>query len=208
VLALRAVYPTVRKLAALDLRHDAEDLARIVFRTLPSLHELLPDPALGGKLDLFDPSAWPDDELRPDRRLLDAAATARERWPAADDRCLHIVGVRQETVTQAELHGSEFHYTLERDGDGTVPLRLATLPGAKHWFAAEKHGGLPNNGKVISAVVDLLRTGATGRLPALSRRPVRRSSRTVTEATLRRVAPHKLRWQDLSPMRAAACSSP
>jgi len=36
VLALRAVYPTVRKLAALDLRHDAEDLARIVFRTLPA----------------------------------------------------------------------------------------------------------------------------------------------------------------------------
>ena len=44
VLALRGVYPTVRKLAALDLRHSAEDLARIVFRTLPSLHELLPEP--------------------------------------------------------------------------------------------------------------------------------------------------------------------
>ena len=35
VLALRGVYPTVRKLAALDRRHSAEDLARIVFRTLP-----------------------------------------------------------------------------------------------------------------------------------------------------------------------------
>ena len=41
VLALRGVYVTVRKLAALDLRHDAEDLARLVFRSLPSLHELL-----------------------------------------------------------------------------------------------------------------------------------------------------------------------
>jgi pimeloyl-ACP methyl ester carboxylesterase len=37
VLALRGVYPTVRKLAALDRRHSAEDIARIVFRTLPSL---------------------------------------------------------------------------------------------------------------------------------------------------------------------------
>ena len=199
VLALRAVYPTVRKLAALDLRHDAEDLARIVFRTLPSLHELLPDRALGGALDLFDPAAWPDDELRPDRRLLEAAAAARQRWPAADDRCLHIVGVRQETVTQARLHGSEFHYTLERDGDGTVPLRLATLPGAKHWSVAEKHGGLPNNGKVISAVIDLLRTGATKRLPELTRRGARRAARTLTESALRRVAPRKVRWQDLSP---------
>jgi len=199
VLALRAVYPTVRKLAALDLRHDAEDLARIVFRTLPSLHELLPDPALGGALDLFDPAAWPDDELRPDRRLLESAAAARQRWPAADARCLHIVGVRQDTVTQATLHASEFHYTLERDGDGTVPLRLAMLPGAKHWFVAEKHGGLPNNGKVISAVIDLLRTGSTERLPAETRRVDARRKRTVSESVLRRVAPRKVRWQDLSP---------
>ncbi len=54
VLALRGVYPTVRKLAAIDRRHTAEDLARIVFRTLPALHELLPDPALAGGPDLFD----------------------------------------------------------------------------------------------------------------------------------------------------------
>jgi len=199
VLALRAVYPSVRKLAALDFRHDAEDLARIVFRTLPSLHELLPDAAAGEQLDLFDPAAWPDDELRPERRLLEAAAEARARWPSADDRCLHVVGVRQETVTRATLHGHEFHYTLERDGDGTVPLRLATLPGAQHWFVAEKHGGLPNNGKVISAVIDLLRTGSTERLPAGTRRLRARATRTVSESVLRRVAPRKVRWQDLSP---------
>jgi len=199
VLALRAVYPTVRKLAALDLRHDAEDLARIVFRTLPSLHELLPDPRLSGNLDLFDPAAWPDDALRPDRRQLEAAAVARERWPSADPRCLHIVGVRQETVTQAWLHGREFHYSLEHEGDGTVPLRLATLPGARHWFVAEKHGGLPNNGKVISAVIDLLRTGDTGRLPESTRRSRAMGRRVVTESLMRRVAPHKVRWQDLSP---------
>ncbi|MCM2310369.1 MAG: CHAT domain-containing protein [Steroidobacteraceae bacterium] len=198
VLALRAVYPTVRKLAALDLRHDAEDLARIVFRTLPSLHELLPDSSLSGPLDLFDPAAWPDDVLRPERRQLEDAAAARERWPLADARCLHIVGVRQETVTQAQLHGREFHYTLEPAGDGTVPLRLAMLPGAKHWFVAEKHGGLPNNGKVISAVVDLLRTGSTERLPTSTRRGAARAARTVTESVMRRVAPRKVRWQDLS----------
>ena len=198
VLALRAVYPTVRKLAALDLRHDAEELARIVFRTLPALHELLPDPRLAGSLDLFDPAAWPDDALRPDRRLLEDAAEARARWPASDPRCLHVVGVRQETVTQARLHGREFHYSLELAGDGTVPLQLAMLPGASHWFVAEKHGGLPNNGKVISAVVDLLRTGTTDRLPASTRR-ASRASRVVTETALRRVAPRKLRWQDLSP---------
>ena len=198
VLALRAVYPTVRKLAALDLRHDAEDLARIVFRTLPSLHELLPDAALGGDLDLFDPAAWPDDELRPERGQLEEAAATRARWPSADPRCLHVVGVRQETVTRARLHGHEFHYTLEGDGDGTVPRRLAMLDGARHWFVAEKHGGLPNNGRVIAAVADLLRDGDTARLPAATRAG-RRAARTVSESVLRRVAPRKVRWQDLSP---------
>ena len=199
VLALRAVYPTVRKLAALDLYHDAEDLARIVFRTLPSLHELLPDPGLGGGYDLFDPAAWPDDALRPEHQLLADAAAARARWPAADPRCLHIVGVRQETVTRAALHGAEFRYTLEHDGDGTVPRSLAMLPGAAHWFIGEKHGGLPNNGTVIGAVVDLLRHGSTERLPATARRSRVATRRKVTESTLRRVAPRKLRWQDLSP---------
>jgi pimeloyl-ACP methyl ester carboxylesterase len=199
VLALRGVYPTVRKLAALDLRHDAEDFARIIFSSLPSLHELLPDPRLSPGPDLFDPAAWPNDTLRPDRQLLADAAAARERWPAADPRCLHIVGVRQETVTRADLEGGEFHYTIERNGDGTVPLRLAAMPGAANWYVAEKHGGLPNNGKVIEAVVDLLRTGSTDRLPASTRRPRSLARRIVTEATLRRVAPHKVRWQDLSP---------
>ena len=199
VLALRAVYPTVRKLAALDLHHDAEDLARIVFRTLPALHELLPDPRLSGGLDLFDPAAWPDDALRPDRRLLEDAIAGRERWPPADQRCLHIVGVRQETVTRAQLQAGEFHYTLGHDGDGTVPRSLATLPGAAHWFVAEKHGGLPNNGKVIAAVVDLLRTGSTERLPTSTRRGRAQRERVVSESVLRRVAPRKVRWQDLSP---------
>jgi hypothetical protein len=57
---------------------------------------------------------------------------------------------------------------------------------------------LPNNGKVISAVVDLLRDGTTQRLPA-SQRIRAGSRRTVHESVLRRVAPHKVRWQDLSP---------
>ena len=84
VLAMRGVYPTVRKLAALDLRHDAEDLARIVFRTLPSLHELLPDAGLTDAANLFDASEWPDDALRPDPELL--AAGSQCATPLASER--------------------------------------------------------------------------------------------------------------------------
>ena len=198
VLALRGVYVTVRKLAALDLRHDAEDLARLVFRSLPSLHELLPDPALAAGPDFFDTASWPRDALRPDPRLLLEAAAARRRRPAVDQRCLHIVGVRQETVTGAVRGASGFDFRLSHEGDGTVPRVLAEMPGAPTWFVAEKHGGLPNNGRVISAVADLLREGATRRLPSTTRRAKTPRARTVAESTLRRVAPRKVRWQDLS----------
>ena len=209
VLALRGVYVTVRKLAALDLRHDAEDLARLVFRSLPSLHELLPDPALAGGPDFFDPASWPRDALRPDPRLLREAAAARRRRPAPDPRCLHIVGVRQETVTGAERAGGGFNFRLSADGDGTVPRVLAEVPGTPTWFVAEKHGGLPNNGRVISAIVDLLREGTTRRLPSATRRDEgaaradRRRSRRCGESRRTRCAGRTCR-----PTHGDACSSP
>jgi CHAT domain-containing protein/pimeloyl-ACP methyl ester carboxylesterase len=199
VLAMRGVYPSVRKLAALDRRHNAEDLARIIFRTLPSLHELLPDPRRTPGPSLFEASNWPDGALRPDPQLLASAEAARRRWPASDPRCLHIIGVRQETVTRLQRREADFEYTLTNEGDGTVPLALAELADGQAWFAAEKHGGLPNNGKVISAVNDLLRYGTTERLPARFRRLRRPRRRILSESEMRLVAPHKVHWQDLSP---------
>jgi pimeloyl-ACP methyl ester carboxylesterase len=202
VLALRAVYPTVRKLAALDFKHSAEDYARVIFRTLPSLHELLPSPLRAPDVDLFDVASWPDDDLRPDVAMLTAGHAAQLRWPRADPRCLHVVGVRQETVTGVRRKRDGFEFIVTHEGDGTVPLAMAVLPGNQAWYVPEKHGGLPNNGRVISAVVDLLRTGSTRRLPTTLRAPKRGArppARTISEAALRRVAPQKVRWQDLSP---------
>jgi len=199
VLALRGVYPTVRKLAAIDRRHTAEDLARIVFRTLPALHELLPDPELTGGADLFDATSWPDDPLRPDPQQLLAARQERARWPGSDDRCLVIAGMRQDTVTSLLSTGDEFDFGLTPQGDGTVPLALAVRPGEPAWYVGEKHGGLPNNGRVIAAVVDLLRSGATQRLATTASRSRMTVIRQVSETVLRRVAPHKVKWQHLSP---------
>ena len=199
VLALRGLYPSVRKLAAIDRRHTAEDLARIIFRTLPALHELLPDPRLAGAPDLFDVDSWPDDELRPSAALLQAAWNERQQWPASDDRCLQVVGVRQDTVTAVRRAGTTFDFDVAPLGDGTVPLTLTVRPGERAWYVGEKHGGLPNNGRVINAVVDLLRTGSTRRLPAAATRARAAATRRVTEATLRRVAAHKVQWQHLSP---------
>lgn len=199
VLAMRGVYPSVRKLAALDQRHSAEDLARAIFRTLPALHELLPDPSRAAGPNLFDLGSWPEDDLQPDRRLLAAASTARRSWPESDSRCLHIIGSGQETVTRLQKRNGSFEYSLTHEGDGTVPLALAEMSGVPAWFANEKHGGLPNNGRVISAVADLLRDGVTDRLPDSARRSRKPARRTLSEAAMRRIAPNKVNWQDLSP---------
>ena len=106
------------------------------------------------------------------------------------------------TVTAVHRKRDGFEFVVTPDGDGTVPLSMAVLPGSQAWTVAEKHGGLPNNGRVISAVVDLLRTGSTQRLQTATRaqrRGRRVVARTLSEAALRRVAPQKVRWQDLSP---------
>lgn len=194
VQALRAVYPTVRKIAALDFQHSAEDLARTVFHTLPGLYQLLPTQPH----DLFDVNAWPDDDLKPDVQLLAQAREARERLAAADERCSVIAGVNQETVVAATVRGSQFEYTMRRDGDGTVPLAAAHWPGARSWFIDENHGGLTLNTTVLAALDDLLRHGQTDRLSQHAPPGDSTAERTVTDEELRREAVAKVRWDSLS----------
>src|SRR5690606_6674234 len=139
VQALRGVYPTVRKIAALDAERTAEELAEKVFRTLPGLYALLPEKQGEQMLDLFDVEAWPDDCLRPDPRLLTQARAARDRLPAADQRCCTVIGFGQETITSCAPHESGFVYRISRHGDGTVPVPLAEWPGAATWYVNTAH---------------------------------------------------------------------
>jgi pimeloyl-ACP methyl ester carboxylesterase len=77
VQALRGTYSVVRKIAMLDLRHDAEFLARNVFASFPGLHELLPANRSVSDFDLFDAAAWPAKGPGPDAALLRAASRPR-----------------------------------------------------------------------------------------------------------------------------------
>ncbi|HKE95019.1 MAG TPA: hypothetical protein VKB34_11975, partial [Povalibacter sp.] len=192
--AMRAVYPTVRKIAALDCKHSAEELARTVFHTLPGLYQLLPS----GARDFFDPQAWPHDELAPDPVLLAEARKSRAHLAPADHRCFLIAGTQQETIVAADVRDAQFEYTVRRDGDGTVPLESARWSGARTWYVAESHGALTNNNAVLAAIDEILRTGDTHRLsshaPASDLAIVRR----VTDTELRREATGKVRWESLS----------
>jgi pimeloyl-ACP methyl ester carboxylesterase len=198
VQALRAVYPTVRKIAALDSSHTAETLAEKVFHTLPGLYALLPSRQDAQALDLFDRNAWPGDRLRPDATLLDQARAARERLPRADERCFTVAGVGQETITSVEQHESGFSYRITRHGDGTVPVPLAEWSGSATWYVDANHGAMTNDNRVIAAVIDLLSAGKTNRLskklPSYSYAPLRE----ISDGELRASATHKVEWDSLS----------
>jgi pimeloyl-ACP methyl ester carboxylesterase len=196
--ALRAVYPTVRKIASLDHTHSAEALARSVFLTLPGLYQMLPTAAAGESIDLFDVRQWPNDSMKPNEGLLARARRLRARLPAADDRCCTFIGVNQETIMAASLRNGSFHYEVRRGGDGTVPAPRAEWSGAQTWYVEENHGALTQNNAVLAAVADLLREGATDRLS--TDRPVASNEvvRHVTDAELRAQATGKVHWESLS----------
>jgi hypothetical protein len=202
VQALRGVYPTVRKVAALDPTHTTDQLVRHVFRTLPGLYEMLPAPEHTKDLDLLQIDNWPADLLGPDATLLSSALPARAKLGSARDGCFHIVGVGQETVVRVRKGRKGFEYGIALDGDGTVPRALAEWPGAQACYAIERHGNLTNNDDVCKAVIDLLAHGRTRRLPQEFASRARAVLRWQSDSELRRGAvgdrKGKLRWQQLS----------
>ncbi|MBC7982651.1 MAG: alpha/beta fold hydrolase [Candidatus Obscuribacterales bacterium] len=198
VQALRAVYPSVRKLAALDPNHSAEQLARHVFRTLPGLYQLLPAAKNTRELDLLDLESWPDDLLGPDATMLASARAVRHNLGAANKNCHHVIGVNQETITRVTKTRSGFVYHSNLDGDGTVPRSLAEWPGAKMWYINERHGNLPNNEYVAAAIVDLIRQGTTRKLQRDWQPTKTPALAPISDSQLRRELRGKVRLSELS----------
>jgi pimeloyl-ACP methyl ester carboxylesterase len=165
VQAFRGVYSVVRKVAALDLAHTAEELAEKVFSTFPGLCQMLPFAGTWNEMDLYDPHSWPEQGPRPRQQVLQQAPSSQSRLAPADERFLLIAGVNQETTTGLASSGAEFVYRQSLAGDGTVPLEFARLRGMQTWYVEEAHGSLPNNGSVADAVKDLLAQGTTDLLP-------------------------------------------
>ena len=196
--ALRAVYPTVRKIASLDRSHTAEQLARTVYHTLPGIYQMLPSAANSSDPDLFDPHNWPTDELAPDPKLLARARRIRARLPVANDRCNVIAGAGQETIVSVALRERGFQYEFRAEGDGTVPLARALWSDAATWYASENHGALTKNDLVLAAVADILKTGDTRRLRTTAPKPPETASRVATEEELRAIEVRKVQWDALS----------
>ncbi|MGD9843617.1 MAG: lipase family alpha/beta hydrolase [Steroidobacteraceae bacterium] len=163
--ALRACYPTVRKLGALDHLYSAEQLTQQVFRSFYSFYEMLPGPAYTPDLNLFDYRQWPQDDFTPRPDRLNLGKRITRHLAKADRRCHAIVGIEQATITGVRRVADEFVFQVTPEGDGTVPVALAKWQQARHWYIREAHGLLPRNTQVCQAVVELLNNETTRILP-------------------------------------------
>jgi pimeloyl-ACP methyl ester carboxylesterase len=187
VQALRAVYPIIRKLAFVDLKHSADELVSHVFNSFPGLYQMLPWQEKFSQLDLYDPKTWPRGGPRPQARLLRAAGVGQDCLCQADERFFLIAGVNQDTVVEVRKEADGFVYDYSVEGDGTVPLVLAELPGAKTYYIEESHGSLPNNWRVAEAVDDILASGQTSTLPDEWKPSRAGFSRTLRDSDLKDV---------------------
>jgi pimeloyl-ACP methyl ester carboxylesterase len=204
VQALRGTYPFVRKVALLDLQHSPEYLAERVFSTFPGLYQLLPPRRRLAGADLYAPDAWPTEGPQPDPRLLARVAGVRAQLAPPDARMLQIVGVNRKTVVAVRRGGSGFDYEFEpAGGDGSVPLRLARLPGIRTYYVDEAHANLANNAAVIAAIGDLLRGGRTQRL-AMRWRPPCGAALCIDDAGLAANDGAKIDWSRLDAAGRAA----
>ncbi|HTW75575.1 MAG TPA: hypothetical protein VMD56_11715 [Steroidobacteraceae bacterium] len=209
VQALRATYPVLLRLAALDREHDAPTLTAAVFRSFTSLYQMLP--ADGAGMDLFDPAAWPPAAGTahpqapaartalgpPDRRRLAAAQRFVRGLDAAAERCVSIVGIGQRTVTGLRSDGSQFVYEISDAGDGTVAAACATLPGAPSYSLVCEHSELPRSARVAAAVIELALSGRTGRLRSGVHASAGRRLQ-VSDAMLLAAFERKLDWRHMS----------
>jgi len=106
--------------------------------------------------------------------------------------------VHQRTVVGLTLAESGFHYRIDDEGDGTVPLSSAQLAHGDNYYVRCEHSALPRSATVGRALVELLRNGRTTRL-ARSHAPRAGREVTVSDAQLRTTWRIKVDWAQLTP---------
>jgi hypothetical protein len=174
-LALLGHYPVVQRLARLDRRHDANQLATQIFSTFTSLQQLLPSHG----------DFW--------RRL-----------PANDARVLTIAGHGFATCAAARQQHGEWQFQFTSDGDGTVTLASAQPDAGTCYLTNTLHGELPRTILLAQAIVELLQTGHTTLLPQAAastpRAAAAQDAAWVPAADLPRISAAKIDWALMEPI--------
>lgn len=179
---LTAQNPTEQKLALLDITQSTTGVLDIV-REYPGLLELLPfapdgrdfsDPALWTRLKAELEAVWPTAAAD---RLRDARDTWRRLLDAPPDpvRMIYLAGHQPATVVDYRVEAQDAFLHFERrklvfdataQGDGTVTWASGRLPGVPTWYIEDTpHDGLCAQTRAFPALLELLNTGTTERLP-------------------------------------------
>jgi hypothetical protein len=181
--------PIVQGLALVDFRHSQRELIQLIGR-YPGVLELLPAHAAD---DFFDADLWKrlallDDNGRaywapPDATALHDARTVRtmlDRSTPHLDRVVYVAGHAPRTPCQLRLDrppesnvqsdGSmrlpeNFYFESTAEGDGRVPWATGILPGLRPWYMDAVHGDLAATPEHFDAVLDLVSSGTTDKLP-------------------------------------------
>ena len=177
---------TIRKIEAIDFKHNMKELLTIVAQ-FPGLLELLPR-ELGG--EMYAPEMWQKMRmLQPHGKWVvpdnTALADAEKTWKKIDsvklsgtglayvagfDKALTPMGIRLDNNAVKDKKIAVLGTPL---GDGRVPWASGIPQGVAVWYATAAHGDLPRFKKAFPAYFDLLATGKTSQLettpPAASR---------------------------------------
>lgn len=160
---------------------NGQNEPRRLLLNLPSVYQLLPAPPhlfpssrpYPANWDVYDAATWRLEGIRED--YLAAGRRFHELLASVDPevQMTEIAGCHLDTVVEVQRDFGpddrprfEFIRTGEGpdSGDGTVPLWSALLPQATIYYVQHGHRGLPSNGQVIQATLDLIH-GGTPDLP-------------------------------------------
>jgi pimeloyl-ACP methyl ester carboxylesterase len=159
----------VKNIAAVLPFQSKSDWFQVV-NSFPGLYQLCPSKL--SNPEVYERNIWekfPDVLFDGQMQLLpkfhqDLLDTREKTVDAA--RMTYIAGVGYDTPSGIKtLEAGEYDFDSTLDGDGTVPHKLGLLEGITTYYVeGTPHGSLLNNHRVLKAVRDILRTGATGEL--------------------------------------------
>lgn len=204
--------PLVQGLALVDFKHSQRKLIELIGR-FPGVLELLP---VDTPDDFFDADLWRrlallDDNGRafwapPDAATLAGAKALRAMLDRATprlDRVIYVAGHAPRTPWQLHLdrppglpqesEGSarppdNFYFENTPEGDGRVPWSTGVLPGLRPWYMDAVHGDLAATPEHFDALLELVDTGTTDKLPTAP--PVTAKRDVTTEVFRSEVVPY------------------
>nr|AWI62631.1 hypothetical protein [Cystobacter sp.] len=165
--SIRGTFLMVKMLAALDLKHTAQQLAEQVVATWPGIYEMMPSPDKFPTGSFYSLSGWPDNPPRPEPLQLQAALEVQRSLAGPGQVPFYLIaGVNVRTLATAAMNDGKLQYTYSNAGDTVSLLASAQMDKMPTYYAdGVTHANLPYTPSVNQAAAELLLTGTAQSLP-------------------------------------------